>query len=106
MQSVASMWFRDFPGRALVLVVENGTPVDLAAAQALFALDRGLKAYAAEVRRWVQYLRRHRIEQVSALLIAAERGERRGVEVVDAQPRVLPIPLTPAPADRIKSWLG
>jgi len=105
-QSVASMWFRDFPGRALLLVVETGTPVDLAAAQALFALERGLKAYAAEVRRWVQYLRRQRIEQVSALLIAAERGERRGVEVVDAQPRVLPIPLTPAPADRIKSWFG
>lgn len=104
--SIAGTWFHDFPGRALVLVVETGTPVDLAAAQALFALDRGLKTYAAEVRRWVQYLRRHRIEQVSALLIAAERGNRRGVDVVEAQPRVLPIPLTPAPADRIKSWLG
>ncbi len=103
--AVASRWFGDFPGRALVLVVETGTPVDLAAAQALFALDRGLKAYAIEVQRWVQYLRRHRIERVSALLIVAERGTRRGVEVVDAQPRVLPIPLTPAPTERIKSWL-
>lgn len=104
--SVASEWFRDFPGRALVLVVETGMPVDLAAAQALFALDRGLKAYAAEVRRWVHYLRRHRVERVSALLIVAERGERRGVDVVDAQPRVLPIPLAPQPVERIKLWLG
>jgi len=105
-RSAASAWFRGFPGRALVLVVETGTPVDLAAAQALFALASGLKAYATEVRRWTQYLRRHRIQQVSALLIAAERGEHRGVEVVDAQPRVLPLPLTPAPAERIKSWLS
>jgi carbamoyltransferase len=105
-QSAASKWFRDFPGRALVLIVETGTPVDLAAAQALFALERGLKAYAAEVRGWVEYLRRHRIERVSALLIVAERGEKRGVEVVDAQPRVLPIPLAPQPVERIKSWLG
>jgi carbamoyltransferase len=105
-QSVANAWFHDFPGRALVLVVETGTPVDLAAAQALFALDRGLQAYAAEVGRWVRYLRRQRVEQVSALLIAAERSARRGVEVIDARPRVLPIPLAPPPAERIKSWLG
>jgi carbamoyltransferase len=104
--SIAGDWFRNFPGRALVLIIENGTPVDLAAAQALFALERGLEAYAAEVRRWVEYLRRHRIERVSALLIAAERGVERGVEVVDAQPRVLPLPLTPAPAERIRSWFG
>lgn len=103
--AVASAWFGDFPGRALILVVETGTPVDLAAAQALFALARGLKAYAIEVQRWVHYLRRHRVERVSALLIVAERGKRRGVEVVDAQPRVLPIPLTPAPTDRTKLWL-
>ena len=105
-RSVAGEWFRDFPGRALVLVVETGTPVDLAAAQALFALDRGLKAYAAEVRRWVEYLHRHRIERVSALLIVAERGDRRAVDVVDAQPRVLPLPLAPQPVERIKSWFG
>ena len=104
--AAAGKWFRDFPGRALVLIVETGTPVDLAAAQALFALERGLKAYATEVRRWVAYLHRHRIERVSALLIVAERGQRRGVDVVDAQPRVLPIPLTPQPIERIKSWLG
>jgi HemK-related putative methylase len=105
-ETVAKRWFRNFPGRALVLVVETGTPVDLAAAQAVFALDRGLKAYAAEVQRWVDFLRRHRIERVSALLIVAERGPRRDVEVIDAQPRVLPLPLTPAPAARIQAWLG
>lgn len=103
--AVARRWFAEFPGRALVLVVETGTPVDLAAAQALFALDHGLTAYATEVQRWVQYLRRHRIERVSALLIAAQRGGRRRVDVIDAHPRVLPIPLTPPPVERIKSWL-
>lgn len=105
-ETVAKGWFRDFSGRALVLIVESGTPVDLAAAQALFALDRGLRAYAAEVQRWVSYLRRHRIVRVSALLIAAARGRPRGVDVVDAQPRVLPIPLVPPPAERVKAWLG
>ncbi len=106
MDAVAGGWFRGFPGRALVLVLETGTPVDLAAAQALFALDRGLAAYAREVKRWVHYLRRHRVNRVAALLIVAERGDRRGVEVIEAQPRVLPIPLSPPPAERIKSWLG
>jgi len=102
----ATAWFRRFSGRALVLVLETGTAVDLAAAQALFALDRGLAAYAAEVRRWVAYLRRHRIRTVALLLIVAERGVRRGVEVVEAQPRVLPIPLSPPPAQRIAAWLA
>jgi len=106
MEGVARAWFRNFDGRALVLVLETGTPVDLAAAQALFALERGVAAYAAEVRRWVAYLRAHRIETVAAILVVAERRGRRGVEVVEAQARVLPIPLTPPPAERIRTWLG
>lgn len=105
MQTVAARWFANFSGRALVLVLETGAPVDLAAAQALFALERGLAAYAAEVRRWVDYLRRHRITAVSLLLIVAARGARAGLDVVDAHPRVLPIPLTPRPAERIAAWL-
>lgn len=104
-QSIAARWFSRFPGRALVLVLETGTPIDLAAAQALFALEHGLTAYAAEVRRWVDYLRRHRIAAVSLLLIVAARDARAGVDVVDAHPRVLPLPLTPGPADRIAAWL-
>jgi hypothetical protein len=103
---VAAGWFRGFAGRALVLIVEIGSPVDLAAAQALFALDRGLAAYAAEIRRWLAYLHRHRIREVAAILVAAERREPRGVEVVDAQSRVLPLPLTAPPARRIADWLG
>lgn len=106
LQAVARRWFDGFPGRALVVVVESGTPVDLAAAQALFALDRGLRAYAAEVRRWVVYLRRHHIASIEVLLVAAERGARRGVEVVEAHARVLPIPLSRPPAERIAAWLG
>ena len=103
---VARRWFAGFRGRALVLTVEQGTPVDLAAAQALFALRQGLKAYAAEVRLWVSYLQRHRIATIVALLIAAENTDQSTVEVIDAQPRVLPLPLTPTPAMRVKEWLA
>jgi methylase of polypeptide subunit release factors len=103
---IAAGWFRGFRGRALVLIVEVGSPVDLAAAQALFALDRGLAAYAAEVQRWLTYLRRHRIREVAAVIVVAEQRAPRGVEVVDAQSRVLPLPLTAPPARRITDWLG
>ena len=110
MEDLAAAWFDGFPGRAAVLVLETGTAVDLAAAQSLFALDRGLSSYAREVRRWVAYLRRHRIHTVSLVLIVAERHRhqrrgRRSIEVVQAQPRVLPLPLSPPPVDRIRRWL-
>jgi hypothetical protein len=87
-----------------VLVLETGTPVDLAAAQSLFALERGLPAYAIEVARWVAYLRRHRISTVALLLVVAQCGAGLGVEVVQAQPRVLPLPLSPPPVDRLRAW--
>jgi methylase of polypeptide subunit release factors len=103
---VAAGWFDNFTGRALVLIIEVGSPVDLAAAQSLFALDRGLAAYATEVRRWLAYLRRQRIREVAAVLVVAEQGERRGVDVIDAQPRVLPLPLTAPPPRRIAEWLS
>jgi methylase of polypeptide subunit release factors len=104
--AVAAQWLRSFPGRALVLVLETGSIVDLAAAQSLFALERGLAAYAAEVRRWVCYLRRRRVTAIAAVLIAAERGAAAALDVADAAPRVLPIPLGPPPAQRIRAWLG
>jgi len=103
---VAAGWFRGFTGRAVVCIVEVGSPVDLAAAQALFALERGLAAYAAEVQRWLAYLRRHRVHEVAAILVAAERRTPRALEVIDAQSRVLPLPLTAPPARRIAEWLG
>jgi carbamoyltransferase len=103
--AVARSWFEGFSGQALVLVCETGSAVDLAAAQALFALRRGLDAYRREVERWHQYLRRHRIASVSLVLIAARQGEPAQVEVVDAHPRVLPLPLAPGPAERIDRWL-
>jgi len=102
----AQGWFADFAGRAVVFQLETGTAVDLAAAQALFALQRGLAAYASEIRRWLGYLRRHRIATVALVVIAAERGKRGSVEVVDAQPRVLPIPLTLPVVDRVRSWFA
>ncbi len=104
-ETVSARWFRSFPGRAVILVLETGTAVDLAAAQSLFALDRGLAAYGREVHRWVAYLRRHRIDCVTLLLLVAERGGHRALEVVDAQQRVLPIPLTRSPAERVREWL-
>lgn len=104
-EDVARDWFAGFAGQALVLVCETGTAVDLAAAQALFALRGGLQGYRREVERWHGYLRRQRIESVSLVLIAARKGGRRKVEVVDARPRVLPLPLAPGPAERIGRWL-
>jgi len=99
-------WRRDFPGRVAALQLESGTPVDLAAAQSLFALDEGFTAYGREVRRWVAYLDRHRIERVVLLLIAAERGGRRELEVIDAFQRTLPLPLSQPPAAVLAKWLN
>jgi hypothetical protein len=98
-------WRRGFAGRVLALVLESGTPVDLAAAQALFALDDGFAAYGREVRRWVAYLERRRIEQVVLLLIAAERTGPAGLEVVEAFQRTLPLPLSQPPGALIERWL-
>ncbi len=39
------------------------------------------------------------------MLLAVERGKRRSFDVVDAHPRVLPMPLTPPPAQRIHTWI-
>jgi len=106
LERVARRWMRGFRGRALVCQLESGSPVDLAAAQAQFALERGTNAYAGEVRRWVDFLRRHRIEQVVAVIVAAERGAGKSVEVIDAQPRVLPLPLSTPAHQRIADWLA
>jgi carbamoyltransferase len=98
-------WVRGFDGRVLALVLETGSPVDLAAAQGLFALDDGFDAYGREVRRWVAYLERHRIEQIVLLLIAAERAGQASLEVVEAFQRTLPLPLSHPPASLIAKWL-
>jgi carbamoyltransferase len=99
-------WIADFSGRVLVLLLESGSIVDLAAAQALFALERGFRAYAREVGHWLAYLRRFRIESVVLVVIAAERGGRRKLDVVEAIPRIFPLPLVPPPADRLAAWLS
>jgi methylase of polypeptide subunit release factors len=98
-------WVRGFGGRVLALVLESGTPVDLAAAQSLFALDDGFAAYGREVRGWTAYLRRQRVEQVVLLLLAAERGGRTALEVNDAFQRTLPLPLSQPPPVLVAQWL-
>lgn len=98
-------WLRDFSGRVLALVLETGTPVDLAAAQSLFALERGFAAYGREVRTWVAYLRRQRVREIVLLVVIAEAGTGQSFEVREAFQRVLPIPLSRAPADLIAEWL-
>ena len=103
-EAVARGWFRNFPGRGLVLILERGTAVDLAAAQALFALRQGLAAYGREVTRWIDHLRRLRVRAVVVLLIVAEKRGEQHLEVIEAQPRMLPIPLTPPVSDRIANW--
>jgi carbamoyltransferase len=108
-ESVASAmqpWVRSFDGRLLALILETGTPVDLAAAQSLFALDDGFAAYGREVRRWVAYLERHHIGGIALLLIAAERGGTPGLEVVEAFQRTLPLPLSKPPGTLIAEWLA
>jgi HemK-related putative methylase len=99
-------WLRGFGGRALALVLEAGTPVDLAAAQSLFALDGGFAAYGREVRDWSAYLHRHRVEQVVLLLLAGERGGPTGLEVREAYQRTLPLPLAPPPSALVAQWLA
>ncbi len=103
--AVVGAWLRGFDGRVLALVLEQGTPVDLAAAQALFALDGGFAAYAREVRQWVAYLERQRIEHIILLLLAAERSGRSELEVVEAFQRTLPLPLSQSPGALIAAWL-
>jgi HemK-related putative methylase len=98
-------WLQRSDLRALALVLETGTPVDLAAAQAVFALDDGFAAYAREVQRWVAYLGRHRIAQVALLLVAAQRVGRAELEVVQAPQRILPLPLSRPPRELIAEWL-
>lgn len=99
-------WARGFGGRVLGLVLESGTPVDLAAAQSLFALDDGFAAYARELADWTAYLRRHRVEQVVLLLLAAERGGAARLEVSEAFQRTLPLPLSPPPPALVSQWLA
>jgi len=99
-------WTRFFAGRVVALVLETGGPIDLAAAQALFALDQGFAAYEREVRDWVAYLQRQRLEQVVLLLVAAERGGPARFDVVEAFQRVLPIPLSHPPATVLQQQLG
>ncbi|HYD50793.1 MAG TPA: methyltransferase [Terriglobales bacterium] len=105
LESLAQSWFRSFPGRAAVVLVEQGTALDLAAAQGLFAWRRGAASYEREIAHWLGYLEQHRIRFVALILIAAERRGRRHVEVIDARPRILPLPMTPAPEQRIARWL-
>jgi hypothetical protein len=99
-------WLRKFHGRVLTLVLESGSPVDLAAAQSLFALDSGFAAYAREVRTWVAYLRRQRVREIVLLIIVAEAGGTPSLEVREAFQRVLPIPLSRAPAELIREWFS
>jgi hypothetical protein len=98
-------WVAGFRGRALVLLLESGSPIDLAAAQALFALDRGFKAYAAEVRRWVAYLCRHRVAEVVFIAVVLEQRGVPGLDVVEGFQRTLPLPLVKPPADLVADWL-
>lgn len=105
-EDVVRPWVRGFGGRCLALTLEAGSPVDLAAAQSLFALDDGFAAYGREVEDWTAYLRRQRVEQVVLLLLAAERGGPASLEVTQAFQRTLPLPLSQPPPALIAAWLG
>jgi methylase of polypeptide subunit release factors len=106
LEAVAHRWLRRFPGRAQLVILERGNAVDLAAAQALFALQRGTGAYAREVGVWLRYLQRHRITEVVAFLLIGRLGSPRSLEIADATPRFLPIPLSKPPAQIVSDWLA
>jgi carbamoyltransferase len=97
-------WFDAGRGRALALELEEGSAVDLAAAQSVFALRDGLGAYGQEIRRWIAYLDRRRIERIVLVLLAYEKRGRAGLEVVEAFQRSLPLPLSRSPRDLVHSW--
>ncbi len=99
-------WISGFPGRVLALVLEAGSPVDLAAAQALYALDGGFAAYGCEVREWTQYLRKQKVTQVLLVVVVAERRGGHRLDVVQAVQRVLPLPLSRQPREEVADWLG
>ena len=99
-------WVKRFPGRVLALVLETASPVDLAAAQALFALDKGLAAYAAEVQRWVHFLRRRAVERVVLIMLVAEKRGRHCLDVIEAYQRTLSLPLSKPAQDHVATWLG
>ena len=105
-EDILRPWLRGFGGRCLALVLESGSPIDLAAAQSLFALDDGFAAYGREVEDWTAYLRRQRVEQVVLLLMVAERGGPAGLEVTQAFQRTLPLPLSQPPPALVASWLA
>lgn len=97
-------WFEPSTGRALALVLEEGSPVDLAAAQSVFALRQGLAAYGREIRRWVAYLDRRHVERIVLLLLAYQRRGKGGLDVIEAFQRSLPLPLSRSPQDLVQSW--
>lgn len=103
--SVVRPWLGNWPGRMLVLVLESGTPFDLAAAQSLFALEDGLASYAHELRRWVAYLERRRVASIVLLLLVAENRGPASFEVRPALQRALPLPLAPPPAALVAEWI-
>jgi len=104
-EAVLQPRLREFSGRALALVLESGSVVDLAAAQAMFALDRGLSAYVGEMRRWVRYLRRYEIEKIALVLLVAEKGGPSRLEVRSAPQATLPLPLSQPPRKQVAEWL-
>lgn len=106
LEQLAGTWFKGFSGRAAVLKVEVGSALDLAAAQSLFALRDGTESYGREIRRWLTYLKQHRIECVALILVVAEHAGAAAVEVIDARPRVFPLPMAPPPEQRIAEWLN
>jgi methylase of polypeptide subunit release factors len=102
---VVRPWLGDWQGRMVALVLESGSPVDLAAAQSLFALEDGLAAYAREVARWVAYLERQGIAKIVLLLLVAENATPPCFEVQAALQRTLPLPLSRPPAELVAEWI-
>ncbi len=100
----ARTWFGDFDGRCLVVEFARADAVGFVAAQASFALAEGSRSYRKELRFWLRFLREHRIHEVAAVLLAAERTGSHHLEVVSAKPVVVPVPLNKSATQVVSDW--
>ncbi len=100
----AQRWLRGFDGRCLLVELDRSDAVAYATTQAAFALAEGLESYEREVQRWLRHLRRHRVHEVVAFLLVAERSGTAAVEMASAKPVVVPVPLNRSATQVVQEW--
>lgn len=100
----ARAWLSNFDGRCLVVEFARADAASFVAQQATFALAEGIASFRREFRRWLQFLRRHRVHDIAAVLVAVERTGTNFIEVVSAKPVVVPVPLNKSATQVVREW--